>query len=222
MKSKLVIRMKKILFLVLLGYSIVWTGCGSSLQITGSWVNEDARSQGNYQKVFLHVMTSNMAARQTVEDAQAKACAAQGIKTVKSYTLITPDMMKRGLTQDMIAGLVKQSGCDAVFTSALVDSKAETRYVPGSAYYRPYPAYGYYGNFGMYYNHYGAYVYQPGYYEENKTYFIESNLYDTASGKIVWSVQSEAYNPGSLKASAQVYSALLIDKAKREGLLSKK
>ena len=213
--------MKKFLFSALVLSAFLLTGCAPSLKITGSWVNEAARSHGQYQKVFLLAMSSNLSARQTVEDAQAKACEANGIKTVKSYTVITPDMINRGVDKDMIAQLVEQSGCDAVFTSALIDSKSETRYVPGSTYYQPYPSYGYYGNFGMYYNYHGSYVYDPGYYVEDQTYFIESNLYDVATGDIMWSVQSEAYNPSNLKTFSQTYSALLIDKLKKEGFLKK-
>jgi hypothetical protein len=93
--------------------------------------------------------------------------------------------------------------------------------VPGSTYYQPYPSYGYYGNFGMYYNYHGSYVYDPGYYVEDQTYFIESNLYDVSTGDIMWSVQSEAYNPSNLKTLAQTYSAILIDKLKKEGFLKK-
>lgn len=213
--------MKKFLFASVVLSAFLFVGCGPSLKITGSWVNESMRTHGKYEKVFLLVLSSNLSARQTVEDAQAKACEANGIRTVKSYTVVTPDMINRGVDKDMIAQLVQQSGCDAVFTSALIDSKSETRYVPGSTYYQPYPAYGYYGNFGMYYNYHGSYVYDPGYYVEDQTYFIESNLYDVATGDIMWSVQSEAYNPSNLKTLAQTYSALLVDKLKKEGFLKK-
>jgi hypothetical protein len=213
--------MKKFLFAAIVLSAFLVTGCGPSLKVTGSWVNEAARTHGKYQKVFLLAMTSNLSARQAVEDAQAKACEANGIRTVKSYTVITPDMINRGVDKDMIAQLVEQSGCDAVFTSALIDSKSETRYVPGSTYYQPYPSYGYYGNFGMYYNYHGSYVYDPGYYVEDQTYFIESNLYDVSTGDIMWSVQSEAYNPSNLKSLAQTYSAVLVDKLKKEGFLKK-
>ena len=65
-------------------------------------------------------------------------------------------------------------------------------------------------------------MYDPGYYTEDKTYFIESNLYDMQTGAIIWSVQSEAYNPSNLAAASKTYSEMLMKKLKEEGGLYRK
>ena len=95
--------------------------------------------------------------------------------------------------------------------------------MPGNTtMYAPYPAYGYYGSFGGYYGYSSTYMYDPGYYVNDKTYYIESNLYDLATGEIVWSVQSEAYDASDLNSLSKEYAALLINKLKQEGVLNKK
>ena len=65
-------------------------------------------------------------------------------------------------------------------------------------------------------------MYDPGYYVNDKTYFIESNLYDVESEDIIWSVQSEAYNPSNLESASNKYAAQLIKELKQEGGLYRK
>lgn len=208
--------MKHAYYLLTLLTVMALSSCSPSIKITGNWMNPDMMGKGKYKKVFLFAIGSDMGAKQTVENAQAKAAAAEGIMTVKSTETFGPNFLANRPTKEDVIAKIKETGCDAVFTSALVDVQSETRYVPGTTTYAPY--YGYYGSFGGYYGSMGAYMYEPGYYTEDKTYFIESNLYDMASGEIVWSVQSEAYNPSNIDNFARTYSAVLMDKLKKEVL----
>jgi len=210
--------MKNVLSMLVVGTMLLLTACSPSMKITGNWMNEEVMGTGKFKKVFLFVMTSNKGAQQTFEDSQAKAATAEGIATVKSYEVFGPNFLAHNPTKEEIIAKIKETGCDAVFTSALIDEKSETRYVPGTTTYTPYGyggygGYGYYGGFGGYYGS-SAYMYEPGYYTEDKTYFIESNLYDLESGDIVWSVQSEAYNPSNMDNIARTYSSLLFEKLK--------
>ena len=63
------------------------------------------------------------------------------------------------------------------------------------------------------------FMYDPGYYVEDQTYFIESNLYDVETGDIVWSVQSEAFNPSKLETLARNYADLLVSQLRKEGVI---
>jgi len=214
--------MKNVLSVLVLLSMLFITACSPSMKITGSWMNKEMMGKGNYKKVFLMVIASDKGAQQTVENAQAKAAAAEGLTTVKSYEVFGPNFLAHNPTADEIMAKIRETGCDAVFTSALVDVKSQTRYVPGTTNY----TYGYgggygYGGFGGYYGS-AAYIYQPGYYTEDQTYFIESNLYDVKTEEIVWSVQSEAYNPSNIDNMARTYSALLFEKLKSEGITAPK
>lgn len=198
------------------------TACGPSVKITGSWMNKEVRAGKKFQKIFLFAITDNINARTTIENDLANAATKEGIATVKSYEVFTPAFLKSQPGESAIVQKIKEAGCDGVFTIALVDAKSETRYVPGTTTYAPYPAYGHYGSFGGYYGYYGGYMYDPGYYVNDKTYYIEGNLYDMATSDIVWSVQSEAYNPSDLKSFSKEYTMTLFDKLGKEGLLHKK
>lgn len=196
------------------------SACSPSMKITGNWMNKEIIGTGKYEKIFLFAMAYDMGAKQAVENEQAKAAAAEGIKTMKSYEVFGPNYMSKKPSHEEIIAKIKETGCDAVFTSALVDVQSETRYVPGTTTYTPY--YGYYGSFGGYYGGMNSFMYEPGYYTEDKTYFIESNLYDVATGDIVWSVQSEAYNPTKVEKVARDYAYLLFNRLRSEGILDKK
>jgi hypothetical protein len=215
--------MKNVLSIMVVLSMLFMTACSPSMKITGNWMNKDMMGKGNYKKVFLFVIASDMGAKQTFENAQAKAAAAEGITALKSYEVFGPNFLAQKPTAEQIMAKIRETGCDAVFTSALVDVKSETRYVPGTTNYAytPYGGYGYYGSFGGYYGG-SAYIYEPGYYTEDQTYFIESNLYDVKTEEIVWSVQSEAYNPTNAETVARTYSTLLFDKLKQEGIIGMK
>lgn len=62
-------------------------------------------------------------------------------------------------------------------------------------------------------------MYDPGYYVTDKTYFLETNLYNAASGQLVWSAQSETVNPTSIDAFAEEYPEVLLERMVKDGLL---
>ncbi len=118
-----------------------------------------------------------------------------------------------------MAEAIGRTGCDAVFVIAVLDVQSVETYNPGSAYYPM--SYGMYGSYYGYYNHYYPQVYSPGYYSTDKTYYIETNFYDVASDQLLFSIQSEAYNPSSLDSWFKEYSYNLIKELKSEGLIEK-
>jgi len=211
------------IYLYLTLVTATWlVACAPSMKITSSWMNHETTGKNKYEKIFLLAMTSNMNARQTVENAQATAASAKDMATIKSSEVFSPSFLKHDPGKEAIIQKIRETGCDAVFTSALIKSTEVSHYVPGTSTYMPYPTYGYYGSFGGYYGQHNAIMYDPGYYTEDKTYFIESNLYDMQTGAIIWSVQSEAYNPSNLAAASKTYSEMLMKKLKEEGGLYRK
>lgn len=198
---------------------VMLTACTTPQKVTSSWVNREALPKEPYKSIFILTLTQNTRAKLNVENAMAKLIMSRGQKAVKSSDIFTPKFMgKDSLTADRVAKAIKDSGCDAVITLALLDVKTETYYQPGTTYY---PTASYYGGYGYYYGHYAYVMYEPGYYTTDKTYFIETNFYDAATDKHIWSIQSEAYNPSSLESWFSGYSHLLLYQLKKEGLIKK-
>jgi hypothetical protein len=208
--------LKRIFFASLL-VAVFIAACTSQQKVTSSWVNREAIPKDPYKSIFILTLTQNTRAKLTVEKELAKLISSRGRKAVKSSDIFTPKFLgKDSLTADKIVKAIKESGCDAVITLALLDVKTDTYYQPGTVYY---PTAGYYGGYGYYYGHYSYVTYDPGYYATDKTYFIETNFYDVATDKHLWSIQSEAYNPTSLESWFSSYSHLILYQLRKEGLI---
>jgi hypothetical protein len=204
----------------LLFLTSVMSGCGPSQKITGSWADPDIKSMGPYNKIFVIVMAQNPDNNFYVETQTARTLITKGYKVVKSNDIFPPKFSAvQDFTREELTAAIKRTGCEAVLSLAVLDSKQVETYNPGTAYYPM--NYGYYGSYYGYYNHYYPEVYSPGYYSVDKTFYIEANLYDVATDKLLWSIQSEAKNPASLTEFYKGYSTMLIDHLKSKGLNQK-
>jgi hypothetical protein len=116
---------------------------------------------------------------------------------------------------------IRKTGVDGIITIALIDKETENRYVPGDYGYAPVTRFRYYGRFSGYYTMWYPTMYSPGYYEQNKIYFIEVNFYDANSEELVWSAQSETYNPSSLGQFSKEFAAVIVSKMQQDGVLRK-
>ena len=211
--------MKFRIFSILLLSSIVW-GCGPTQKITGSWASPDATVNGPYDKVFVVVLSPNSTANYDIEAQMANTLISRGFKVLRSTDIFPPKFsITQDLTREKLTEAISKRGCDAVLMLSLLDSKEVESYNPGTVYA---PVnYGYYGSYYGYYNHYYPQVYSPGYYSVDKTYYLETNLYDLADDKLLWSVQSEAKNPKDLHSWFKAYANMLISHLKSKGLNQK-
>ncbi|MFB6457886.1 hypothetical protein ACE38W_21625 [Chitinophaga sp. Hz27] len=208
--------------LLSLVFVLLMSGCGTTVHMTGTWKGNDAAPTG-YHKVLIASLSSNLGARQTIETDLASALAKKGIVTGKSLDLFPPNFdPKNEASKQEMADKIRSEGYTAVLTTSLVNKESETRYVPGTMMYAPYPAYGWYGSFWGYYGYmYGA-TYSPGYYTTDKIYFLESNLYDlTKNGQLVWSGQSETYNPSNLASFGTAFAKTVSDALQNAGMLQR-
>jgi hypothetical protein len=211
MKSKIV---------SLLFFALLLNGCGPTQKITSSWADPEATSKGPYNKVFVVVLSPNSTANYDIESQMANTLISRGFKVVRSTDIFPPKFsITKDLTREQLTESIANRGCDAVLVLALLDSKTVESYNPGTVYA---PVnYGYYGSFYGYYNYYYPVVYSPGYYSYDKTFYLETNLYDLASDKLLWSVQSEARNPSSIKDWFENYAVMLTRHLKSKGLNQK-
>lgn|SRR5690606_9820224 len=206
--------------LLLLVAAVSLGACSTTTRITGSWKDPavDA-STGESKSVLIVPLSRNIELRTKLEDALAAKAAERNIEAVKSSDIFTPDFFQVLPGREELLGQIKQTGVDAILTVSLIDTESETRYVRGSTHYAPMPVYSWYGGFYTYLNYWHPIMYDPGYYVTDKTYFLETNLYNAASGQLVWSAQSETVNPTSIDAFAEEYPEVLLERMVKDGLL---
>lgn len=164
--------------------SVVWfvsLGCASTT-MTKNWVYPE-HGPLDFGSVMAVVLVQDPLVRQRGENELVRQI--RRAEAVASYTL----MPSQDLDEDQFKKAVVDSGVDAVIVMRPVSDEQELRYVPGS-----YPA-----AYGTYWGYYGwAYpvVYSPGYYTQDRIVAVETTVYDTSDGKLVWSGVSQTTNPG--------------------------
>jgi len=197
--------------------------CGPSQKITSSWINPEIKEKPQYKKIFIIALAQNPGYKATIEQDLAYAATAKKLQVIKSSEFFQPNFTTAGTTvpvdKEVILKKVREAGCDVIMTVALVDKKSETHYVPGTTAYSPYMGYGGMGayGFGGYYGAAYTSMYStPGYYTEDKTYFLQANLFDAATEKMIWSAQSEAYDPSKISTFSKDYTDLLVERMNRD------
>lgn len=213
--------MKKIAGYLLIFSSFLVVNCGSTTSITASYKQPELQNS-SYKKVFIAALTDNTYAQQAVENSMAKLINDRGATALKSMDVLPPNFRKAAEKKDkeMVLEKLREKGCDAIMTIALIDAKHESRYVQDATPYYP-VAVPYYGGFGSYYLYGYDNFYSLGYYTDDKIYYLEANIYDANTEKLVWSAQSQTYNPSSIDDFLKGYSQALSDKMTQDGVMKK-
>ena len=192
------------------------SGCTTS-QITSSWKASDV-STYNYKKILVLglIHETDRSIQQNMEDHLVGDLKDLGYEAVTSLQEYGPKAFDKMDEATAIQNLNK-NGFDAVFTIVLLDKTKESRYVAGNAYYSPY---------SIYYNRFWGYrttlyrrIYEPGYYVTDTKYFWESNLYDMSSQKLVYSVQTESFEPANSESLGHEYGQLIVKNMVKENVL---
>jgi hypothetical protein len=203
-------------FAAVIAVVLLSVSCGPSQRVTSSWKNPSYEQGKRYTKVFIAALTHNQQVRVDLENNMAAAAQARGLSVVKSQDIFPPSFTKdKGPDKDVMLNRVRELGCDLIFTTTLIDRKSEARYVPGTAYpYVPYRMYGM--GFRGYYNYWWPFMYDPGYYTTEKTYTMEGNLFDVQSELLIWSVQTESYNPSNIATFSRGLTEVMMERAVRD------
>ena len=210
-----------IAMILVLGYGCSSSKKAASMEVIGSWVNKEEIQGKKANSVFIVVLTQNMSTRSLMERDLAAAATSHGIKSVPSLSVLTPVTgVPDSVIMQAFIRQVDKSGCNMVLIVSLLDSRNDTKYIPSSSYtYEPYSHYGYYGYYPTYYATTFNTISTPGYYVTNNTYYVESNLYDVASKKILFSIQTKAVNPDDIDKASKKFTETLIEEIKENGML---
>jgi hypothetical protein len=199
---------------LLLLLSMVVASCGPAQRVTSSWTSPAFRKGERFQKVFIASFASNQRVKLSLEDDMAAAASARGLAVVKGHDVFPATFTKENAPdKDAMLAKIRELGCDLIFTTTLIERRSETRYVPG-AMYAPFPGYGY--RFRGYYGYWWPMMYDPGYYTTDRTYSMEGNLFDARTDELIWSVQTESYNPENIERFSKGLTEVMLGQALRD------
>jgi hypothetical protein len=199
--------MKKYKWIVLM-LALVAAGCSSS-KITTSWKAENTVPV-KYNKILVLGLIRDVdrTLQQNMENHLVEDLKEMGYTAVSSLAEFGPKVFDK-MEEDAAIAKLKNSGIDAVVTIVMLDKHKEQKYVPGNTYYSPY---------SLYYNQFWGYrttlyrrIYEPGYYVTETKYFWESNLYNMSTQKLVYSVQTESFDPVNSESMAHEYGKMIVN-----------
>ncbi|HVW15509.1 MAG TPA: hypothetical protein VHB54_16875 [Mucilaginibacter sp.] len=196
---------------------VLMMGCATS-KITSSWKAPDAVPQ-RYNKIMVLglIRTADRTLQENMENHMVGDLRALGYNAVSSLQEYGPKVFD-GMDEQTAMNKLKNSGVDAVITIVLLDKEKEKSYVPGHIYY--------YSPYSYYYRHFWGYhtaiyrrIYEPGYYVTNTRYFWESNVYEMDTQKLLFSVQTQSFNPSDSESLGHEYGQLIVKSITEHGLL---
>ena len=211
--------MKKVnLVFLTAGLIVLLAACSTASRITSSWSPRPI-TPVLFKKVIVLglIHDRDRSLREHMERSLAEHLRARGQEAVCVCELYGPKEFDQLSEKEALAKL-SSAGVDGVLTIVLLDKERERYYVPGQMQYTPY---------GFYYDRFWGYsrtlfwrIYSPGYYTTNTRYFWESNLYDLSDGKLIYSAQSQSFDPSSSDVLGREYGKLIVDDIVGKGVIA--
>ena len=162
----------------------------ASTDLTSVW--KDAQYKGHARKIMVIGILQSPVIQRQFEDEMVRRLKEHRTDAIAGYTVLSdrPEDDRAATEQK-----IRELGADAVLIVQVVDKKTVSTYVPppgrapmhpmypGSG---PLPPAGYYGSTLQ-----GYYAYSPGTMVQDDYAVVQTNLYDLASGKLIWTASSE-------------------------------
>lgn len=199
-------------------FLLLFSGCSSS-RITSSWSAADA-SPKKYNKVMVLglIRDQDRSICEYMEKHFVDDLKDLGYNAVSAQVQFGPKAFENMCEKDAV-DKIRSSGADAVITIVLLDKSKEQYYVPAQRQNLPRSVY--YRRFGGYYTTIYDRIYTPGYYVTDTKYFWESNLYDMTTKDLVYSVQTESFDPNSSESLGHEYGKLIVENMEKKNVLIK-
>lgn len=185
--------------------------------ITSTWKAPGA-TPDNYKKVMVIgiIRDADRFVRQRMEEHLVGDLHELGYNAFSAYREYGPKAFE-GLNEAAVNEKLSKEGVDAVLTIVMLDKQRERRYVPATVVYTPYVMY--HNRFWGYYHSIYTRIESPGYYNVSTRYFWESNLYDLRTNSLLYSVQTQSFNPSSADELGHEYGQQIIQHMVKDNAL---
>lgn len=193
-------------------------GCSQSMKLVRSSV-DPAFVPGSVKSVFAVGVSESPIIRKEYEKTVVEAMQGKNLKVMPGFELI-PDI--KTVDKEAVAAELKKMGVTHVLVTRVVERREVEQYHPPSYVsvgvgYGGYP--GYYGGWGSYMSVGYTTMASPGYTTLHTVVAVESNLYDLATEKMVWTGLSEGYPNDNPTDSFRPYINQLIYDMKAKKVL---
>ncbi len=190
-------------------------GCGTTARVTSSWSLPEPPANA-MNKVLVLGVFQNMEQKQQIEEAMASTLNQTGIRAQSAFSLFGPAGF-RGLGEEEIITRLKGSDFTSVMIVSLIDREQTQNYIPGNYYASPHVL-----GYNRFYRRYvmvNDWMYTPGYYTTNTTYVLQAEIYTIEGDELVYSAQTQSYDPANYRDLAVAFSRSIIAELQAKRLI---
>lgn len=188
------------------------TSCAST-KVVNEWKDPNLTTK-KFKKIMVIGVAKQPPQRRSYEDEFVRQLQAKGVKAIASHTLIPRDKMR---DRDTITQNIEGLGVDGVIITRLKEVNDKKQFF-GEKDKIPYDNY---NNMYEYYN--SSFVMAPSSHSRNPTNYqkfgFESNLYDTETEKLVFSLVSNTYAQDNIQERLGSYIKTVVTKLSQNNLL---
>lgn len=190
--------MKKILSAIFLLLAVA--SCNTS-KITSSWQAQNT-APVKYNKIMVIglIREADRTIREKMENHFVGDLKILGYNAVSALNEYGPKAFE-SLDENATLEKLKNSGVDAVLTIVLLDKEKERNYSPAIPYQ---------GRFWGYYGRYNRRISEKDYYVVNTKYYWESNFYKMNDEQLLYSVQTQSFDPASAESMGHEYGKMIV------------
>jgi hypothetical protein len=185
------------------------SGCSSGTKISRAW-SDPTLEKDRYGKVMVLVVAASHARRETAEDRVYKTLTQDGVDVVRSYDSLPDHAIA---DRERLRETVAASGADALLAIKVTGVNQDSIVQQGREQWVPTDAnIDYYGYVTQSYE----LARKPEVYE-SLVVSIETTLWDVASRKMVWAVQSDSRSRSETPTTAQLtddYADVVVKKVR--------
>ncbi|UCG13127.1 MAG: hypothetical protein JSU72_01135 [Deltaproteobacteria bacterium] len=176
------------------------TSCTSTSTKMSSVWKDNKYTGGFIDNVMVVGRSDKFERRKMFEETFVKRFEKHGVRAVSSVAATSPN---RELSKEIIIAKAEKLEIDTVLVTHLISVNKEEEYHPPSTTAAP----NRYFRFDTYSYSSGDYSKYGGTYSEKKHVKLESNLYELATEKLIWSAKSETIDP---KSVSDVFDSLCV------------
>jgi hypothetical protein len=188
----------------------------ATTEVTAVW--KDESYQGGPRKVLVYAVLKKPINRRIVEGEFISHFRSRGIDAVPGYAVFPGNELVK---EEVLEEKLKAQGFDSLLLMQPTEARKEQVQVPGMVTYQPtyptiYQPAPYYRTWPGYYSMGYTAVYTPSYTVEDRYVMAETNLYDVATEKLIWTAASETKIEGKVQKLIKTYVAVIMDAMRKE------
>ncbi len=151
----------------------------------------DTGFTGTVDNLLIIGVSDQPIVRRLFEDSFVKELAALGVAAKSSYRVLTDEQIS---SKEALDAAIRGQSMDAVLVTRVIGVEEIDTYTPPTYNYKLSSFDHRYRDYHSYFD-YAVEVATPGYWDRYEVLKLESNLYDSATQQLIWSIQSESFDP---------------------------